>query len=201
MIIHNLINCKNYIEIIQRKSFITSLDCPRCHAKGRFHRHGFYNRTFCELIDGMIKETHLEVLRLQCISCHTTHALLPYKTIPYKHYNFDCQLHICEEKHLMGLGVYTIAKSLNISVQLVLLVISYLRLMILSLLMFLRSQDNNIPTDSDEKTILSTMRSRYSKDKLYYEYFRHSGYVMFVSQRRFKILDYLRVGMKIHSPT
>ena len=92
MIIDIGIEVKNYSKKTKDKTGkidkTVICDCPNCHAKQSatyyctYKRHAFV----FEMTDGILKlvDHHLEIIRVECISCETTHAILPWDAIPYK---------------------------------------------------------------------------------------------------------------------
>jgi len=82
MIIDFCHSFKDYNEILQFYG-IWEYSCPVCGAKHRFHRHASYTR-YLTLWDGdCLREECLQILRLQCGSCQTTHAILTMDMIPF----------------------------------------------------------------------------------------------------------------------
>lgn len=64
----------------------------------RFHRHGTYFRHITYLsIDGCIVFEPIEILRVKCISCESTHAILPCDIIPFQVYSLPVVLFLCNE--------------------------------------------------------------------------------------------------------
>ena len=58
---------------------ISHLSCPDCNTKGIFHHHGSYTRCVNIYEDPI----EINVFRVKCIRCKTTHALLMYPMIPF----------------------------------------------------------------------------------------------------------------------
>lgn len=71
---------------------------PKCGAKARFHRHGTYLRwvTYLSTSGCIVLET-LEILRLKCLSCNSTHSILPGDIIPFQVYSLPVVLFFCEQ--------------------------------------------------------------------------------------------------------
>lgn len=57
--------------------------CEKCGATGNFKKHGWYKRYLVN-IDGTKK---IKIWRYRCVSCGTTHAIIPENVIPYKQYS------------------------------------------------------------------------------------------------------------------
>ena len=58
---------------------IKDLVCPNCEAKCSFHHHGSYLRSI--IIDD--ESVTINLARIKCYSCHSTHALLIAELVPY----------------------------------------------------------------------------------------------------------------------
>ena len=54
--------------------------CPKCKAAGNFVRHACYDRSLVTE-EG---ETTLRIMRVKCLTCGSTHSLIPPDVIPYK---------------------------------------------------------------------------------------------------------------------
>ena len=62
---------------------------PDCGARGKFTRHGCYDRFILFLtpdVESGVQERRIKVLRLMCKSCKTTHSILSSDMIPYWQY-------------------------------------------------------------------------------------------------------------------
>ncbi|WP_350354453.1 DUF6431 domain-containing protein [Thomasclavelia cocleata] len=66
------IRCLNY----------ATVKCPKCGAVGFFHNHGRYFRYLFNNSDELIN-----VQRVRCEKCLSTHALLPDVIIPYRYFS------------------------------------------------------------------------------------------------------------------
>ena len=56
--------------------------CDKCGSIGNFKKHGKYTRFLIQLL----KTEKIKIKRVKCVSCGTTHALIPKDVIPYKQY-------------------------------------------------------------------------------------------------------------------
>ena len=97
MILHFQIDLKGYMENISNNYIDFDYICPKCGAKHTWRRHGFYERHILYLEDHYLHDHSLKVLRLQCTSCNSTHAILPNNTIPYSIYCLSAFLQITSE--------------------------------------------------------------------------------------------------------
>ncbi|MDL2300973.1 DUF6431 domain-containing protein [Lachnospiraceae bacterium OttesenSCG-928-D06] len=62
---------------------IWEYSCPKCGAMHSFHRHGKYVRNLIVKKSDDLVEERMEILRLQCGSCKSTHAVLTPDIIPF----------------------------------------------------------------------------------------------------------------------
>lgn len=98
MIIDFEVLIKDYKENILNCYNMAKITCPKCGAKGRFHRHGFYVRNITHLSDdSSIIFEPIEILRIKCTSCHSTHSILPGDCIPFQVYSLPVVLFLCEQ--------------------------------------------------------------------------------------------------------
>jgi transposase-like protein len=63
--------------------------CPRCGAIGKFSSYGKYSRGLFYHKGGRNVDSRVWVLRFECKSCESTHALLPDVFIPYSPYSLS----------------------------------------------------------------------------------------------------------------
>jgi transposase len=98
MIIEFRVFSKDYKEKIFDCYHSFEYTCPKCGAKARFHRHGTYSRWVAYLsTSGCIVFETLEILRLKCQSCNSTHSILPGDIIPFQVYSLPVVLFLCEQ--------------------------------------------------------------------------------------------------------
>ena len=98
MIIEFRLFSKDYKEKILNCYHSFEYTCPKCGAKARFHRHGTYLRSITHLSkDGYIVFETLEILRLKCFSCNSTHSILPGDIIPFQVYSLPVVLFLCKK--------------------------------------------------------------------------------------------------------
>lgn len=82
---------KDYYEILNFYG-IWDCSCPVCGASRSMHRHGKYHRNLILWEDGQLLETGGEILRLQCRSCRSTHAVLTMDMVPFFSYSLPAFL-------------------------------------------------------------------------------------------------------------
>ena len=59
---------------------LSEASCPRCGTSGNFVRHACYDRTLVTEKG----EAVLRIIRVRCLTCGSTHSLIPPNVIPYK---------------------------------------------------------------------------------------------------------------------
>ena len=113
--------------------------CPKCGARARFHRHGIYLRWTAYLsAQGKILFEPLDILRLKCQSCNSTHCILPADIIPFQVYSLPVVLFLCEQilikkeslrqtQRKTGCTMQSIYQKLSLLIQSLILIELYLR--------------------------------------------------------------------------
>ena len=119
MILHFQIDLKGYMENISNNYIDFDYICPKCGAQHAWHRHGFYERHVLYLENDTLQEHSLKVLRLQCISCNATHAILPNDIIPYSIYGLTAFLQITSKVFINKQTLSQTARKYNISYELI----------------------------------------------------------------------------------
>lgn len=91
MIIDFCHSFKDYYEILDFYG-IWDYSCPKCGAKHSLHRHAKYSRYLIRWEDGVFLNEEMDILRLRCTSCETTHAILTMDIIPFGIYSIQAVL-------------------------------------------------------------------------------------------------------------
>jgi hypothetical protein len=110
-------SCNRYEKNKYTSKYFFDTSCPKCIAIGRFHLHASYPRNLIYLEKSIVKETQKPILRIKCLSCKSTHAVLPFDVIPYKIINVGYFLKILLMIYVEELPVKEIVKCLNTSFQ------------------------------------------------------------------------------------
>jgi len=66
--------------------------CPGCGAAGKLSPYGYYSRDLVSHDGEKVIESRVQPLRFKCMSCDTTHALLPDIIVPYSPYSLRFML-------------------------------------------------------------------------------------------------------------
>ncbi|MDR2572068.1 MAG: DUF6431 domain-containing protein [Oscillospiraceae bacterium] len=109
--------CNTYDAKIYKKSDFASTRCPKCLAIGRFNLHGSYQRYVLYFEDENLLDKYIEIKRIKCRSCKTTHAVMPGDIIPYKVLSLLIILLILIHYHIAKIPVLKIAAEWDFSFQ------------------------------------------------------------------------------------
>lgn len=182
MIIEFQIFSKNYKEKILNCYHSFVYTCPKCGAQTKFHRHGTYLRSITHLSkEGYIVFETLEILRLKCLSCNSTHSILPGDIIPFQVYSLPVVLFLCKQilinkaskritERKTNCTIQTIYQKLNLLKQSLTLIEFYLRQMSLY-----TATVSVSPTQALTFLLLPTMK--------FSSYFLCHGHPLFLNRR------------------
>jgi hypothetical protein len=98
--------------------------CPVCGSRHYWSRHAIYTRHFIVFEENILSDISLKILRLQCHSCNTTHAILPCDVIPYEVYSFSSILKLLSLYFLSNKSTTTISNQYFISYILCILIMA-----------------------------------------------------------------------------
>jgi len=85
---------REIFETVMKGFRIYMMICPECGAKGRCQEHASYYRLLITIEFRKRKKYYIEIPRVLCESCGSTHAILPDVLIPYKSYSLRFILYI-----------------------------------------------------------------------------------------------------------
>ena len=139
MIIDFCHSFKDYNDILNFYG-IWEYTCPVCGAKHRFHRHASYSRYLTLWEENSLREECMEILRLQCGSCQTTHAILTMDMIPFCIYSIYAFLMLAAECLKKDSSVPKTENRTGVSFQLLYRFLALLQEYRERLLLFLRAQ-------------------------------------------------------------
>ena len=117
MVYDFLQTCKTYDKDIYNREYFKATHCPACPAVGRFKMHGTYWRYAIYFDDDKLACEHMEIKRIICVSCRTTHAVLPGDIVPYKLLTLFVVLFIIGLFYIEGTPVLKIAEACKFSHQ------------------------------------------------------------------------------------
>ena len=75
---------KTYDANSYKKEDFAAARCPKCPAIGRFSLHGSYYRHAAYFVEFELVHNHIEIKRVKCLSCKSTHAVMPGDLVPYR---------------------------------------------------------------------------------------------------------------------
>ena len=90
--------------------------CPNCDARHpEWKKHGVYTRYLLSFEGGCTATYQIKITRYRCLSCKSTHAILPEFIIPYKSYSFLFIIAVMMDYYTRSLTVEGICSKYNIS--------------------------------------------------------------------------------------
>lgn len=186
MLLYNLLKIKNYQKEIINHKGVWDIECPSCHSKRSFHRHGTYKRYFITIEDQSLVYDILDILRLKCSSCNATHAILPGDIIPYDIYSYTFKILIISTVINDETPVLAVTDKFSLSFQAIYSFlknfISYLdRIIVLYRELFLWKKTNN-PSSKDILNIMIKETSFILK-----AFFEKNKTLLFLTRNHFKI--------------
>lgn len=109
--------CKTYKKNFYTADFFTDTSCPKCGAIGRFKLYGSYARYIIYFSDFKVVNTAIDIKRIMCKSCKTTHAVLPGDIIAYELLSLFVFLFVLISFHIKKVPVLRMASKLHFSFQ------------------------------------------------------------------------------------
>ena len=156
--------CKTYDKNVYSREYFKATPCPACPAVGRFNMHGSYWRYAIYFENGEVIHRLLEVKRIICVSCRTTHAVLPGDIIPYKALSLFVFVFILVLFYLRKVPVLEIAKRWDFSFQFIYSVIRAFLLYMNSIRQYVREvSPEEVPDVFDACGVLAFVKKSYTK--------------------------------------
>jgi len=202
MILNFAVNFNNYKEKILDFYGIWDFKCPCCNATHSFSRHGIYSRNICFLENSNVIEKNLNILRLICNSCKTTHAVLPADVIPYGIYSFSCIMQVLAMYFLESQEILSIFKKFKISFQLIYIFIKKFINQFCPCINFLRIfLSLEIDFRFSPKSILSVINTSFNLINFQFQYLNFSNSVFLMSRCQNILSKQLHIGWYFKPPT
>lgn len=202
MILNFSVNFNDYEKKILNFYGIWDFICPCCNAFHSFSRHAVYSRNLCVFLDNSIVEKKLEILRLKCNSCKTTHAILPSDVIPYMIYSASCILIFLTKYFVENIGVLNLFEEFKISFQMIYQFIIKFTKHLNSCINFLRIfLCLGLDYNSSNKTIFSVINSNFSPIEFQFQYLNFSNSVFLMSRSQNILSRQLHIGSYFKPPT
>ena len=76
--------CNTYDKKLYTKEYFAATPCPKCPATGKFKMYGSYQRYVIYFAKRKLVYVQIDIKRIMCKSCKSTHAVMPGDMIPYK---------------------------------------------------------------------------------------------------------------------
>jgi len=202
MILNFNVHFNNYKENILDFFGVWDFKCPCCNAFRSFSRHAIYSRNICVLSADQIIEEKLDILRLMCNSCKTTHAILPADTIPYVIYSFSCVMRILTSHYVESRSVLSIVEQLKISFELIYVFIKRFNQCFNPCVNFLRVfLSSQLDFNTVSKTILTIIHMNFNVIDFQYEYLNFVKSVFLMSRRQHILSKQMYIGSCFKPPT
>jgi hypothetical protein len=109
--------CKTYNEDFYTREFFGETTCPACGAIGCFNLHGFYSRYVVYFKKRKLIHERIDIKRVICCSCKTTHAVLPIDIIAYRLLSLFVFFFILFSLYLKKTPVLKLVEEINCSFQ------------------------------------------------------------------------------------
>ena len=168
--------CKTYdIKIYNKEYFkFTACPAPKCGAIGKFKMHGSYFRHALYFLKGKIIHKYMEIKRIRCKSCKTTHAVMPRDIIPYNTITFFIFICILVLFYVKGVSVLKIVKIRDFSFQFIYTVINTFKTHENNIRQYIRERfPESTPPDFDAKYILELIRKPHIRFQFNYIKMNH----------------------------
>lgn len=196
------LNFNNYNENVLNFYGFWSYRCPSCNAFHSFTRHATYSRNICFFYFGRIEEHKINILRLLCNSCDTTHAILPADTVPYLIYSFSCIICILIKRFVNEESILEISNKNQISYQLIYLFlkrfITHFNPCITFLRVFLAVQ---LEFSSPFKDVVSTIVMHFNIIDFQRKYLNYSKLVFLMMRKQNILSKPVHIGAHFKPPT
>jgi hypothetical protein len=110
-------SCNTYSKNNYKKDSFVDTRCPKCPAVGRFNLNGSYSRYVVFFKKFELIHTMIEIKRIKCCSCKSTHAILPWDIVPYRLLSLFVVMYILVLSYLKIVPVLKLAAAWGFSFQ------------------------------------------------------------------------------------
>jgi ribosomal protein L44E len=183
MIIDLNANIKNYREKILNKKDSFTYICPKCGARYSLTRHGRYKRWIVYLGNNIFYEDRIEILRLKCSSCNSTHAILPADIVPYCIYSYSFMIQLLLEVLVNKEAVLELSKKYKISFQIIYYFLLKFKIFLSRCIFVLRTLRliKNLLAPSAEE-VIKIINDNYSGCDFQYVFFNHNKWTILMKK-------------------
>lgn len=156
--------CKTYEKNVYNREYFKTTPCPACPAIGRFKMHGSYWRNAIYFENQEIICKRMEIKRIRCASCRTTHAVLPGDIIPYKTLSLFVFIFILALFYIRKIPVLKIMKVWDFSFQFLYSVVRVFQMHINHIKQYFReTSPEDVPADLGDGGTLALIKKPYIK--------------------------------------
>ena len=202
MILNFAVNINDYNEKISAFYGIWDFCCPCCNAFRSFSRHAFYTRNICILSSSQIIEKKLNILRLICNSCGTTHAILPADTIPYAIYSFSCVLQLLTNHFVRKQSILSLCEQFKVSFQLLYIFIKRFTEHFIPCINFLRIfSSSQLDFNSSFKDVLPFINTHFNSTYFQLEFLNHMKFIFLMTKSQNILSRHILIGLHFKPPT
>jgi hypothetical protein len=164
MVYDFLHTCKTYSRDFYKKDYFKKTPCPACPSVGRFKLHGSYSRHAMFFDSDIIVYMQLEIKRIRCKSCKTTHAVMPGDIIPYKQLTFFVLMFILVSIYLKKKPVLMIAHIKKLSFQFIYCCVIVFFMHINRIHQYYKERaPTDTSADTDPESVVKLIRNPYLK--------------------------------------
>jgi hypothetical protein len=164
--------CKTYEAKTYKKSDFSATRCPKCPSIGRFKLYGSYHRHVLYFNGQELMYEYIEIKRIMCLSCKTTHAVMPGDIIPYMLLSLFIVLFILNQFYAEKTPVLKIAAQWDFSFQFIYWSLAVYQIHATRIYQHFREISRGaIPLNLDDAGIISLIKKPYADFQ--------SGYIEF----------------------
>lgn len=202
MILNFDVNINDYNEKILNFYGIWNFCCPCCNAFRSFSRHAFYTRNLCVLSNSQVVEKQLNILRLICNSCGTTHAILPSDIIPYAIYSFSCVMQLLTNHFDRNHNILSLCEQFKISFQLLYSFIKRFTEHFIPCVNFLRIfSASELDFNSSFRDGLSFINTHFNSTCFQLEFLNHMKFIFLMTRSHNILSRHIGIGLHFKPPT
>ena len=161
--------CNTYDKNIYGRGYFKDTPCPACPAVGRFKMYGSYMRYAIYFKGKKLVRRQMDIKRIICASCKTTHAVMPGDIIPYKALTLFVFIYILALVFLDKVPVLKVAEEWDFSFQFIYSVIVTFRKHANNIRQYVReTSPGDVPAVFDECRVLGFVKGPCAEFQLGY---------------------------------
>lgn len=157
---------------LEPSSSFVSAPCPKCGKKHLAPMESFYQRNIIFKVSNLLIHLKIQIFRMKCSNCGSTHAVLPDFCIPFKRYSKQAIIEIAIEAS--EISTENISEKLNIDPKQIRRLVNIVKDANNNILQLSKiyptKLKNNITIDSNLHTIIQELPKDF--EELYFKEFR-----------------------------